>query len=530
MQTLVKFIKARNAHVTGRPVDFQSSRSLGEELPCPEVVPGIMHTYQKVGKKVLKLLQKEAFGTAEGTSNKESCLAYVDRQIAVAHTEKLVKDEEKAGDNISMAMNCESIRLIFNRWREMFGDLLSRKWALIAELLSSVYSIVYSSSPPTVSSAVFLWIASNLTWNLTRILDQLASLREKKHRKPVVQSNHFHCFAAELPRVYEATLSVLCRLGALFHMLTEEAGEAYQKVAKTEGYNHSDRKTNVVDTMYRGEQMRDWAIMAYGTGAQDFSAIVKANKRFAATIVPNLSISACMYSSNSVFRSTFLSLAASMATKEIAQHALFVYTPAPQDSYCDLEPSASGAGLFSRNKDRLRTCACTCFCKCLDCRKHCRCSCPPDCLCIARASKCRCQRLPAVLVVANSGPQEQLAFLSVSWCNAQLPDHISAAANRQAQVPDSQCEQHGGASEGERVDTPASGDSLLPCSQYMRQQARSLLQASAKAFLLRRHLLTAARLRLRVFAESKTSFLLWRHAFGSLRLMLPSVFELDVPH
>jgi hypothetical protein len=134
--------------------------------------------------------------------------------------------------------------------------------SLIAELLSIVYSIVYSSSPPTKSSAVFLWIASILTWNLTRILDQLASLREKKSRKLVVQSKHFHCFAAELPRVYEAALPVLNRLGALFHMLTKEAGKAYQKVAKTEGYNHSDRKSNVIDTMYRGEQMRDWAIMA----------------------------------------------------------------------------------------------------------------------------------------------------------------------------------------------------------------------------------------------------------------------------
>jgi hypothetical protein len=137
VQTLVKFIKARNAHVTGRPVDFLSKRSLGEELHCPKVVPGIMHTCQKVGKKVLKLLQKEAFGSAEGTTNKDSVLVYVDRPIALCKTEKLMKDEEKAGDNISLAMNCKSIRLVFNRWREMFGDLLSRQCLLLRSCCQS---------------------------------------------------------------------------------------------------------------------------------------------------------------------------------------------------------------------------------------------------------------------------------------------------------------------------------------------------------------------------------------------------------
>jgi hypothetical protein len=402
MQTLMKFIKARNAHVTGRPVDFLSKRSLGEELPCPEVVPGIMHTCQKVGKKVLKLLQKEAFGSAEGTINKDSALVYVDCQIALCKTEKLMKDEEKAGDNISLAMNCESIRLVFNRWRKMFGDLLSRQWSLIAELLSIVYSIVYSSSPPTKSSAVFLWIASNLTWNLTRILDQLASLREKKSRKPVVQSNHFHCFAAELPRVYEAALPVLNCLGALFHMLTEEASEGYQKVAKTEGYNHSDRKSNVIDTMYRGKQMQDWAIMAYCIGAQDLSAAKKPTSRFAETIIPTLAISSCIYRQNPVFRSTFLSLVAMMATKNIAQEALFVYTPpstAPARQGCS-QSSACGASLFANDRDRHRNCACTCYCKCAGCRQLCQCKCPSSCSCVLAAVSCRCHRMLVVILLA----------------------------------------------------------------------------------------------------------------------------------
>jgi hypothetical protein len=52
---------------------------VGEELACPEMVPGIMHTCHKVGKKILMLLQKEAFGSAKGSSNKESNLEYVGR-------------------------------------------------------------------------------------------------------------------------------------------------------------------------------------------------------------------------------------------------------------------------------------------------------------------------------------------------------------------------------------------------------------------------------------------------------------------
>jgi hypothetical protein len=83
IETLLKFIKARNAHVTGRPVDFLHPSAGADTPPCPEVVPGIMHTCQKVGKKVLKLLQKEAFGSAEGSSNKASNLEYVSRQIAL---------------------------------------------------------------------------------------------------------------------------------------------------------------------------------------------------------------------------------------------------------------------------------------------------------------------------------------------------------------------------------------------------------------------------------------------------------------
>jgi hypothetical protein len=61
-----------------------------------------------------------------------------------------------------MAMNFESIQLIVNHWKDMFGDLLNRQWTIIAELLSSVYSILHSGLPPTKSYALFLWVASNL--------------------------------------------------------------------------------------------------------------------------------------------------------------------------------------------------------------------------------------------------------------------------------------------------------------------------------------------------------------------------------
>jgi hypothetical protein len=506
MQTLVKFIKARNAHVTGRPVDFLSDWRVGEELACPEVVPGIMHTCHKVGKKILKLLQKEAFGSAEGPSNKESNLEYVGRQIALVKTELLVKDEEKAGDNISMAMNFESIRLIFNHWKDMFGDLLNRQWAVIAELLSSVYSILYSSLPPTESYALFLWVASNLTWNLTRILDQLASVKEKKDRKPVVQSNHFHAFGAELPRVYEKLQPTLSRLGALFQLLTEEAGEALQKVAKVEGYNHSDRKTNVIDTMYRGEQMRDWAIMAYSSGAQDCSAAKPGNKRFAATTVPNLAVSSCVYSQNPVFRSTFLSLAASLATKEISKDGFYVYTPPSVDPTAHFvtvrKPSTSSASVFQSNFNRARDCSCTCHCKCPDCRPLCPCGCPADCSCLLDSNQCRCLQMPLILICVGGGPGQQ-SFLPVKWCNSELPPHISAAV--EGLLPDRPpgSMHEADVLQWQRQPSTADGSSLLPGVEYMRQQAQSKIQASATAFLLRKHLLPTARLRLSVFGQGE---------------------------
>jgi hypothetical protein len=301
METIVWLLKERHAHVTGRPVDFLLERTLEEGLPCPEVIPVIMHTCMKVGKKVLKLLQKEGFGSGGELRNKDSNQEYVFWQIALIKTELLVKDEEKAGDSITLAMNGENVRLLFNRWREMWGDLLSPQWALIAELLSIAYAIIYSSLPPIEAIAVFLWLTTNLTWNLARILDQLASTKEKKVRKPVVQTNHFHCFVAEIPRVYEQLQPFLIAIEAAFHVVTEEALESYQKTAKTEGYNHSDRKANVIDTMIRGEQFRDWGITAYAMSRHDPSAPKRKNKRFGETVVPNLVISSCVYNLNAVF-------------------------------------------------------------------------------------------------------------------------------------------------------------------------------------------------------------------------------------
>jgi hypothetical protein len=333
-----------------------------------------------------------------------------------------VKDEEKAGDNISLAINCKSIRLIFNCWPEMFGDLLNRLWAIFPELLSIVYSIVYSSCLPTAISGIYLWIATNLVWNLTRVLDQLASLREKKLRKPVVQLNHFHCFAAELLRVYKSSQSLLTRLGSPFHMLTEEAGKAYQKVAKNEGSNYSDRKTNVVDTMYRDEQMQDWAIMAYGMRAQNFSALKKPNARFAETRVSNLAILACLYSANPTFRSSFLCLVASLASKAASFGALYVYTPPPPTQLSVVEPSPCSGGLFSENRDHSRSCACNCFCKCQYCLQKCPCKGVQGCSCLDGSGDCRGHSMPLLfLVVRKDGGDKKQSFLSVKWCASKYP-------------------------------------------------------------------------------------------------------------
>jgi hypothetical protein len=313
----------------------------------------------------------------------------------------------------------------------------------------------------------------------------------------VLQSNHFHAFDAELPRVYKKLQSTLNRLGVLFQLLTEEAGEALQKVAKVEGYNHSDRKTNVIDTMYRGEQMRDWAIMAYSSGAQDCSAAKRENKRFAATIVPNLAVSCCAYSQNPVFRSMFLLLAASLATKEISTDGFYVYTPSSVNLgtahfVTVRKPSTSSAGVFQSNFDRARDCSCTCHCKCPDCRPLYHCGCLADCNCLLDSNQCRCHRMPLILIRVGAGPGQQ-SFLPIRWCNSELPNHINAAI--QGLLLDSRPPRN--RHETDVLQWPRqlpTGSSLLPGVKYMRQQAHTQIQASATAFLLHKHLLPTARL------------------------------------
>jgi hypothetical protein len=60
----------------------------------------------------------------------------------------------------------------------------------------------------------------NLTFNLTNLIDRLATSRDKSTKKPVTQSNHFHIVAEEFSRFHELCPIPLVRLW-------EEAGEAY---------------------------------------------------------------------------------------------------------------------------------------------------------------------------------------------------------------------------------------------------------------------------------------------------------------
>jgi hypothetical protein len=198
-----------------------------------------------------------------------------------------------------------------------------------------------------------------------------------------------------------------------------------------------------------------------------------------------------------------------MATKDIAQEALFVYTPpstAPAWQGCS-QSSACGASLFANDRDRHRNCACTCYCKCAGCRQLCQCKCPPSCSCVLAAVSCCCHRMPVVILLAQSpagSAAGQRSFLPVRWCNAEPPAHICAAISGLTDGAELRCHgQQSSVLDWQRAEPSFDGSSLLPCIEYMRQSAQSKIQASARAFLLRRHLLAAARMRLRVFEEGK---------------------------
>jgi hypothetical protein len=180
------------------------------------------------------------------------------------------------------------------------------------------FGLIYNGKIPYPQSRVACWLFENLTFNLTNMIDRLATARDKSNKKPVTQSNHFHLIAEEIPRFHERCNIPLLRL-------LEEAGEAYQKVSKESGLKRSDRKTDQVETMYREEHMRELAVLDYGMRGRDPEKGSKSSSLFAESIVPNLIIPSCIYNLNPVSRATFSKLMQRLTHQQYALPLLFFY-------------------------------------------------------------------------------------------------------------------------------------------------------------------------------------------------------------
>jgi hypothetical protein len=328
----------------------------------------------------------------------------VHRQHALVGKKILVAEEEKAGDRIGNSMNGEHTRLVLSHFRWMFGNIMAVKYQQLAHILSLYFGQIYGGARPSSQSRLVCWLFGNLSFNLTNVLDRLATAKDKSTKKPVTQSNHFHILAEEIPRFHEGCDIPLFRL-------PEEAGEAYQKVSKEAGLKRSDRKSDKVQTMYREEWMRDEAILKYGLRGRDAEKS-KSSSLFAESIMPNLLIPSCIYNIDAVSHQTFAKLMLLLTRQPYALPLLFVYLPPGVRSQTQLLPPRAGKG-----------CQCICYCKCHGCSKDCLCKCPPDCPHCRVHGSCKCKLEPVVLALTGQGQGEE-EFLLLQWC-----DEASSSAN-----------------------------------------------------------------------------------------------------
>jgi hypothetical protein len=99
----------------------------------------------------------------------------------------------------------------------------------------------------------------------------------------------------------------------------------------------------------------------------------------------------------------------------------------------------------------------------------------------------------------GSGPGKD-QFLHVKWCNGSPNAAIERAVTQtvhrlsDGQDPLQPCSP-------DQEDEQSAADTVVPLSDYMRAEARSVLQAATKAFLLKQHFLPAARLQRRLLRQ-----------------------------
>jgi hypothetical protein len=298
-QTLAKFNKAACHHVTGVPIEYLGDRPEG--LKPPVLGPPTMHALVSTSKKFLGLAQEFLLTGEDGDDRHGSRQEYAFRQQALVNKERTFKDEEKMGDRLGTAMNGEHTRQLLSHWKWLFGGLGAPRYLQVANLLSMYNSLVYCGADPSPQSRVLCWLLGNLDWNFFRVLDELSRAKKQNEKKPLVQSNHMHSMAVELPRFHEKSPLPLTKT-------LEEKLEALQKVSKEAGAKRSDRKSNVVQTMYREEYMRENAILLYGLSAQDSGVHKKQSSLFVKAEFPNLVIHSCAFNLNPIFHKTFSQL------------------------------------------------------------------------------------------------------------------------------------------------------------------------------------------------------------------------------
>jgi hypothetical protein len=374
----------------------------------------------------------------------------VHRQHALVGKEILVADEEKAGDRISNSMNGEHTRLVLSHLRWMFGNIMATKYQQLAHILSMYFGLIYSSAKPSPQSRLACWLFGNLTFNLTNVLDCLATAKDKSTKKPVTQSIHFHLIAEEIPRFHEDCDIPLVRL-------LEEAGEAYQKVSKEAGLKRSDRKSDKVETMYIEEYMRERAVLEWGLRGRNPEKS-KNSSLFAESVVPNLLIPSCVYGLDPVFLSTFAKLLVLLTHRQYAGPLLFVHLP----------PSCHGQ-TKPLPINQPRGCQCQCYCKCHGCSKDCLCKCPPGCPHCAEMESCRCKSEPVILALTGQG-QGQTEFLHLRWCDEGREDDfcLEARVRQLLLSQDPELAQANAATYGQ----------LLPLSDYWRDKSAVVIQAA----------------------------------------------------
>jgi hypothetical protein len=95
-------------------------------------------------------------------------------QMALIHCELNVKDEANAGDHISMDMKAESLRLVFNRAMDIYGNSLSRFFKMLAIMAAWTTKLINRRSLPTQRSRLAFWLVAFVENTLARVIDDTA--------------------------------------------------------------------------------------------------------------------------------------------------------------------------------------------------------------------------------------------------------------------------------------------------------------------------------------------------------------------